>query len=217
MSKPQSNLPTEIAEIFDELNQHIYWLHANWLIFEQLFASDKERVDLMNDFAPIFFRLCQDSFHDNVILYISRLTDPLKSAGKDTLSIERLVTTIDSIKYQNLRNTIEQQFSTLKILCKPIKDIRNRKPAHNDFDLAFNLGSNSLPNICKKDVDNILKHIRELMTSVWIYFNPDCELSYEVIMTNDGEAVIRALEKAKKYSDIRRNQYQQIKRSSHNE
>jgi hypothetical protein len=45
----------------------------------------------------------------------------------------------------------------------------------NDFDLAFNLSVNSLSHIPKNDIDNILQHIRELMTSIWTYFNPDCE------------------------------------------
>jgi hypothetical protein len=106
MSKSRQKLPPDIADVFDELDQHISSLHAHWLIFEQLFATSKERVELLNQCAPIFFRLCQDLFWDSVILSIGRLTDPQKSAGKDTLSLDQLLSKVDSAKYPDLRDSL---------------------------------------------------------------------------------------------------------------
>jgi hypothetical protein len=213
MSKSQQNLPLELADVFEELNQHISWLHANWLIFEQLFATGEERVKLLNEFAPIFFRLCQDSFSDNVILSIARLTDPPKSAGKDTLSLEQLVSKINPSLYPDLRSALEQQFSALKTCCQPIRNVRNRRLAHNDLGIALELDPNPLPDILKDEVDNILQRIREFMNTIWTYFNSNSELGYEVIMPNDGEAIIVALEKAKKYHEITRRRYENLNKN----
>ena len=210
MSNPNQNLPVELADVFEELHQQISWLHANWLIFEQLFATGEERVELLNEFAPIFFRLCQDSFSDNVILSIARLTDPPKSAGKDTLSFEQLIAKVDSAKYPDLRSTLSQQFTDLKTSCQSIRNVRNRRLAHNDLLIALSLDPNPLPDILKDEVDDILRRIRELMNAVWAYFNPDSELGYDVIMPNDGEAIVAALEKAKKYREISRQRYGDI-------
>ena len=204
MSNPNQNLPVELADVFEELHQHICWLHANWLIFEQLFATGEERVELLNEFAPIFFRLCQDSFSDNVILSIARLTDPPKSAGKDTLSFEQLISKVDSAKYPDLRSTLSQQFADLKTSCQ---SIRNCRLAHNDLLISLSLAPNPLPDILKDEVDDVLRRIREFMNVVWAYFNPDSELGYDVIMSNDGEAIVAALEKAKKYREISRQRY----------
>ena len=206
----QEKLPLELADVFEELNQHISWLFANWLIFKQLFASGEERVQLLNKFAPIFFRLCQDSFSDNVLLSIARLTDPPKSSGKETLSLEQLVSKVDPVKYSELRSALNQQFSTLRDSCEPIRNIRNRRLAYNDLRIALELDPNPLPDILKDEVDNVLQRISELMNTVWAYFNPDSELGYEVIMPNDGEAIIRALEKAKKYRELTRRRYENI-------
>lgn len=167
------------------------WLHANWLIFEQLFATGKERVDLLNEFAPIFFRLCQDSFSDNVISSIGRLTDPHKSAGKDTLSLEQLVSKVDSAKYPDLRDALDQQLLSLKVCCQPIRDIRNRRLAHNDLLTALELDSNPLPEIVKDDVDGFLQRVRELMNTIWGYFIPDSELGYEVICPMMGKLLLQ--------------------------
>jgi AbiU2 len=210
MNGKQQTLPAELANVFEELNQNISWLHANWLIFEQLFAAGEERVELLNEFAPIFFRLCQDSFSDNVILSIARLTDPPKSMGKDTLSFEQLISKVDPTKYPNLRSTLSQQCADLKACCKSIRDVRNRRLAHNDLHIALGSHSNLLPDILKDEIDDVLRRIRELMNTVWVYFNPDSELGYDVVMPNDGEAIILALEKAKKYREISRLRYGRI-------
>lgn len=210
MSNTKQSLPVELADVFEELHQHISWLHANWLIFEQLFAAGEERVELLNEFAPIFFRLCQDSFSDNVILSIARLTDPPKSAGKDTLSFEQLISKVDPAKYPVLLSTLSQRFIDLKASCQPIRNVRNRRLAHNDLLVALSSDPNPLPDILKDEVDDILRGIRELMNAVWAYFNPDSELGYDVIMPNDGEAIIAALEKAKKYREIGRRRHESI-------
>ncbi|MCW5959952.1 MAG: hypothetical protein KIS76_07300 [Pyrinomonadaceae bacterium] len=204
MTNSQQKLPLEFANIFEELNQHMYSLHANWLIFKQLFATNEERVKLLNDFAPIFFRYCQDSFANDIILSIARLTDPIKSSGKNTLSLEQLISKINPTLYSDLRNSIDRQYLALKKVCKPIKNVRNQKLAHNDLLTSLKLNP-SLSTIIDKDlVDSILHDFRKLMNTIWEYFNPDVELGYEIIMTNDGEAIVSALEKARKYDQFKR-------------
>lgn len=205
MSKSQQKLPNEFVNIFEELNQHIYLLHANWLIFKQLYATDEKRVELLNEFAPIFFRYCQDSFIDNILLSIARLIDPKKSAGKDTLSLDQLISKVNPKTYDDLRNNIDKQYSKLKSVCKPVKNARNQRLAHNDLSVALKLNPTPLTIMdeeLKNLIDNILLSFRNLMTTIWNYFNPDIELGYEIIMPNDGETIISALEKAKESIQI---------------
>lgn len=139
------------------------------------------------------------------VLTISRLLDRPKSVGKDTLSLEQLVTKVDPNKYPSLRAALNQKLLTLKTRCQPFREIRNRRLAHNDLHTALKFNSDPLPGISKDDIEESLAMIRDIMNSIWVEFFPDSELGYEnPILPNDGEAVIAALKRSKKYRESRR-------------
>ena len=57
--------------------------------FEQLFGNTV-RVDLLNRVGGAFFADVQQIFWDDVLLQMTRLTDPPQTRGKDNLTIQRL-------------------------------------------------------------------------------------------------------------------------------
>jgi hypothetical protein len=207
MNQDYQNLPIEIADVFAGLERHILSLQAKWTIFKQLFATSKERVELLNRFAPIFFRFSQETLFDDTVLAINRLCDPIKSVNKANLSLDTLVHRIDRKKYRDLQQRADKQLHTLKAQCKRLRDIRNRKLAHNDLDTELNLAPNPLLIITEKeiqDVERALQTIRDLMNTIWMQFYAGSDIGYEnVILPNDGEAIISALEKAQKYREMR--------------
>lgn len=62
-------------DLLHALSEELGELHLKWLLFSQLY-EDEEIVDLPNESAPNFFGVCQSVFLDDLILSISRLTDP---------------------------------------------------------------------------------------------------------------------------------------------
>ena len=101
-------IPTEVDEIYEALYQQVSYLHAKWGIFCQLYGSTKEVVDLLNSSAPSFFRICEDVLVDDILLNISRLTDPKQTFKRDNLSLEHLVHSIDEVQFTKLKDEIEK-------------------------------------------------------------------------------------------------------------
>ena len=56
-----------------------------WEEYLELFGKTSSRIHLLNQSAPVFFKIVQDSLWENIILHLARLTDPPKSAGKNNL------------------------------------------------------------------------------------------------------------------------------------
>jgi hypothetical protein len=72
--KTQKSMPEEVAEVFDKLKSEIIWLHGRWIIFEQLYGTSPERVELLNEIASSYFRITQDALLDGILIYIGRIT-----------------------------------------------------------------------------------------------------------------------------------------------
>ena len=85
----------DLGSLYDALWQEVAGLYGKWSEYVALFGTRESRVDLLNQAAPSFFRIVQDSLWEDVLLHIARLTDPPKSAGKSNLTVQRLTSAID--------------------------------------------------------------------------------------------------------------------------
>ncbi|MBE0411740.1 MAG: hypothetical protein IBX69_18590, partial [Anaerolineales bacterium] len=70
------------------------WLTAKWLEYKKLFAVSPERIDLLNGTSSFFFGVVQEVLWNDILLHLTRITDPPKSAGKQNLSIQQLLLAI---------------------------------------------------------------------------------------------------------------------------
>lgn len=84
----------ELGLLFYALWKEITWLHLKWHEYVTLFGTKSSRIELLNDVAPLFFRIVQDSLWDDILLHIARTTDPPKSSGKKNLIIRRLASLV---------------------------------------------------------------------------------------------------------------------------
>jgi hypothetical protein len=124
------NIPAEINEIYMPLFHQVAHLHTKWGIFCQLYASGKDLVKLLNWSSGSFFRVCQDVLAYDILLEISRLTDP-KQTGKgkiarDNLTLERLSSSIDELKFPKLKDEIERLLPEAKDKCNFARVLRNK-------------------------------------------------------------------------------------------
>lgn len=69
-------IPPEMFKLYKPLYNQVCRLHSKWEIFCQLYAADKDILDLLNKSAGGFFRVVQDVLAHDVLLNLSRLTDP---------------------------------------------------------------------------------------------------------------------------------------------
>ena len=164
-----ASIPPEIREEYSSLVWDVCQLHRKWGIFCQLYASGENIVELLNISAPGFFRTCEDLLADDILLSISRLIDPRQTLGKDNLTLERLVHSIDATKYPQLRVDIERLVSDAKDKCAFAKNQRNKRIAHSD--LSTKLQANLLPSPTKTNIEEALESIRRVMNVVQLYFS----------------------------------------------
>jgi hypothetical protein len=197
MSKKK--IPTEIDEIYEALYQQVSYLYAKWGVFCQLYGSTKEVVDLLNNSAPSFFRICEDVLVDDILLNISRLTDPKQTFKRDNLSLERLVHSIDEVQFPKLKDEIEKLLAKAKDKCTFARDLRNKRIAHNDLSTKLQVNPNPLPTVTRKKIEDALESICNVMNAVAGYFE-DSTVAYELaILPNDGNTLIARLRDAKIY------------------
>jgi hypothetical protein len=152
---------------FHALWTEVVWLHWNWGEFVELFGSKPSRVELLNQTAPAFFRLIQDSLWEITVLRIARLTDPAKSRGRANLTIRNLPDLVDdAIARQAVTALIDLAVSRASFC----RDWRNRHIAHHDLDLALNRAAAPLEFASRQRVSEALSMIAKVLNYLEGYY-----------------------------------------------
>ena len=87
-------LPESVSEIFEPLENDLVRLLSRWDMFLQLYDKGPKRIELLNKIASTFFYELHFLFINDMMLSISRLTDPPESLGRKNLTISRLINTL---------------------------------------------------------------------------------------------------------------------------
>jgi hypothetical protein len=197
-------MPQELTGVYGVLHDDLAELHAKWTAFSQLYATNEERVELLDASAPQFFRLCQAVFINDILMTISRLTDPRQTFGKDNLSMERLVVSVDGVKNADLKGKVERLLAEAKSKCQFARELRNRRLAHSDLLAKLQAPTASLPDATKGQVEEALAALRAIMNAVEAYFEDNTVLYEQVLMTGDGDNLIARLRDARTYREQKR-------------
>jgi hypothetical protein len=149
----------ELGQVSHLLSNECVWLHWKWSDYVILFGSKQERIDLLNKAAPAFFKLVQDAMWEDVLLHLCRLTDPAKSCGKHTLTLQRLPDLVSSA----IRHDVQSLLQEAVRKCEFARDWRNRHIAHRDLGRALNEHSVPLAPASRKGVKDALEAIVRLL------------------------------------------------------
>jgi hypothetical protein len=125
LGKQYSALWQEVASI--------YW---RWGEYVLLFATNSERVAVLNKASPQFFRMIQDDLWDAVLLHIARLTDPPNSfrrKDKSNLTIQNLPNLIEDPSAKAKVTSLIELATKQSAFCR---DWRNRHIAHAEASLS---------------------------------------------------------------------------------
>jgi hypothetical protein len=156
-----------LGKLFYALWQEVAWLYSKWAEYVELFGTKPSRINLLNEAAPLFFRIVQDSLWEDTILHIARLTDPHKSVGKENLTIQAIPYLVsDRDIAQTIFNLIEVAIRTSEFC----RDWRNRRIAHRDLKLAIEEGITPLKPASHEKVKQALNSIAEVLNAVSEYY-----------------------------------------------
>lgn len=171
-----TKVPESINNVFKDLDYELTMLHLRWQMYMMLFGKDKETVDLLNEFAPLPFRIFQDSLRDSVILSLSWLTGPRKTrSGYEYLSFQQLISAVDVGLYGKLKRELKSKLRDVINSCQNIKEERHTRIAHKASKLEY-IDSKG---VSRKNIENALQESREFLNIVPIYFE-DTPMAYEI-------------------------------------
>jgi hypothetical protein len=174
------------------LQEELIWLYAIWLEYRKLYGHSAERVALLNRVAGFFFGVTQRALLERVVLHLACLTDHPESVGKPNLTIQRFPKLIsDSAFAVSVQSLVDIAITTTSFA----RDMRNRKLAHIDLDLALDNVAKPLSQASRQNVEDSLQSIANVLNSIELhYFNG--EMAYNAFKAgyDDGNALIYSLE-----------------------
>jgi hypothetical protein len=124
----------ELGPLYDAMWQQIAWLHNKWEQYVELYGTAESRLKILNEAAPIFFCVVQDTLWDDVLLHIARVTDSSQTMSKANLSIRRFPGEINHGPTKIRVQALVDEALTASEFCR---DWRNRHIAHKDLNLAL--------------------------------------------------------------------------------
>lgn len=181
----------ELGAIYAELGQELAGIYLVWGQYKILFGTKESRVDLLNEAAGPFFRLVQDSFFDQVLLAISRLSDRPMIAGHQTLTVRRLA---DLIADRAIADAVRAKVDLAMKAEEFCRDWRNNRIGHNNLDLRINPNARPLQTATRLKVDAALGALADILNLIALHFL-DGKTGYEhtIPMLPDAEGLLYLL------------------------
>ena len=182
-------IPSGVRDLYKSMDNEVTWIHAKWIVYRQIFAASEEKIELLNQSAPFFFSIVQQTFFEDTLLGISRLTDPAKSREEENRSLALFVSKLGKLDHQKLSAELSKDLKIIHECCKPFRKWRNKKIAHSDLNTALKVGPDPLPGISRAKIEEALKEIRNFMNRINGHFI-DTHKVYERFITSSGGDVL---------------------------
>jgi hypothetical protein len=155
-----------LGSLFHSLWQEVVWLFYRWREFEELFG-ERSRVELLNQAAPAFFHIVQDTLWKKTLLDIACLTDYEESAGKENLTIRRLAPLISDDDAAQRTKTLTGKAIKASRFCR---NWRNRLIAHRSLSVSLCPRANALAPATREKVTISLGAIADVLNAVTLHY-----------------------------------------------
>ena len=131
-----SNVPESIKTAFMTLQNEVIWVHTEWVNYRQLFGTSDKRLRLLRECAHQFLQIIRVVLTDDVLMSLSRLTDPAGKGRTRKLSLKQLQKEVKKNGDHELAAKLREILGELEKKCKVIPPHRNKRLAHSDFETA---------------------------------------------------------------------------------
>jgi hypothetical protein len=157
----------ELGPLYDAMWQQLAWLHNKWEQYVELYGTADTRLTILNEAAPMFFRMVQDTLWDDVLLHIARLTDSPQSMNKPNLSIRRFAGEID---HDPTKLRVQELVDEALVASEFCRDWRNRHIAHKDLNLALDRAAHPLKPASRAKVKEAMKALDAVLNGVAAHY-----------------------------------------------
>ena len=196
------SIPSELSELWEFLNSEVVWLHGRWIVYRQIYGTNPERINLINEAAPTFFWMIERVLMNDVQLTLVKLADPPETKGKRNLTLETLILEVEKTYTGELSSALRDALSNFRQYCIKIKNRRHKDIAH--FDLSVQLGNKAevLPGPSRQEIEEALNELRKFMNTFLLFFN-NPQMAYEHFsLQTDGNTLLFRLKEAIRYEQL---------------
>ena len=191
-------MPEEVREPFDVIKGDVVNLHAKWKVYRQLFTTpDSERTHL--DAARNAFALIQESMVADVIMTLSRLSDPARQGKNANLSLEHLAVALVDVGKERLADEVRQKATRAKGACERARHHRDKTLAHRDLAVALGGATAELPGLSLEKIEEALQAIRECLNVIELHYRLGRYPYEAVVVPFGGDVLMSRLRRASAY------------------
>jgi hypothetical protein len=189
-----------LGEPFHYLMQDAALLHLRWNEYVALFGAGPQRVAQLNRAAPGFFHLVQDSWWDDLLLGIARITDD----RADVLSVVHL----PKLAKVAIRDEVKAQLKRLLAAVVFARDNRNRSIAHRNLDLTLSRPAKPLAPTSRALMKGAMKELDALLYFVDNHYTGTGPTFYESLDMRGGSvSILDIVERGLKHRDQQFDRY----------
>lgn len=197
-AKQLPTMPPDLADLYPALWQQAVWLHIVWNQYRQLFGTSPQQLDLLNEMAPGFFRVCHDALLDDVVLTLCRLTDGPKSCGQPNMVLKRVADAVAACGEQALTVTVEIYLNEAVDRCETLREHRHKRLAHADLNVA--VYKSPLGTITREMIENALESVRSFINAIGEHFHGSpTDFQTPGALLGEANALIYRFKEAKAY------------------
>ncbi len=159
----------DLGSLCHDLRKESDWLQDKWSMFQELFCTGPERLNLLNSVACNFFYCLHKLLFEDAMLHLCRLTDPAETkirVGKK-VTVRKNLTVMglaDAISDPGLKAKARTEAQRVKKSCEFARKLRNQRLAHTDLE-AFRKGGTGVQ-VLNKHIVDALKSIRALLATI---------------------------------------------------
>ncbi len=190
----QIRLGCEFGLFYFRLRNQTIHVHAKWHEYTNLYGYSPERIEILNNCAPYFFALLDSIFWSDILLHLSRLTDPPGKGSKSNFTIRRLPAFIQA---RDLECKVTPMVHEAVHSVDTAREWRNRHLAHLDLDLTLGTARAApLPDLSRKTIEDALSALRKPLDAVELYYF-DRTVTLQYLVTDSGsDALVTLLQTA---------------------
>jgi AbiU2 len=152
----------QLGKAYNALYNELAWLFIKWRQYEELFGKKPERIDLLNEAAPLFFRLLQDTLWEDILLHVARLTDAVASRGKENLTVRQLPLLVEPALQAETEALVKAAVEKAEFAA----DWRKRHIAHRDLKRVLAEKPDQLAPASRLKVKQVLESLAAIMNRV---------------------------------------------------
>jgi len=139
--------------------------------YQTLFGTTRERIDFLNQIAPVFFKMIFETLWSEILLHLTRITGAavtrIGGNAFHNLTIRRLPELVDDV----VRPTIQQQVDLAVTAAEFAQPARNKVLAHRDLQVALSPDSLGLTMGSRAQVSEALGAIEAVLDAVGKHYH----------------------------------------------